>query len=241
MRTAPNLAGARAGARRDEAGMMLLEVLVALGIVAMVTISYLGIRTEALADAKRARDWRLAREIAEEKLSELQAGAREVPPESGVRVPIEKYEGFAFKIVLGASGVADIESEVATNAAGDDSATNDRLEWQRNRDDYRRASARGLTAQEYEDESYDDINDRLAEKAPSPDEFEEVAVVVYFPKTDPDYPEEEEALLIKSRVSTLAISGMTPQQASDIAEARGETGGAAAGAAAGSDPLGGGR
>ena len=75
--------------------MLLIEALIAMVIVAMVTISYIGIRTTAMMDALRARNWRLAREIAEEKLSILEAGAHEVPPQSGTMVPIDKYEGFS--------------------------------------------------------------------------------------------------------------------------------------------------
>lgn len=220
--------------RRDEAGFTLIEALVALMVVALVVINYFGIRTSALIDARRARDWRLAREIAEEKLSELTAGAREVPPESGTLVPIDKYEGFSYKIVLGESAVADVEAEVASSAAGDDSVANERIDWLRHREDYRKASERGLTATEYEDQRYEDINVRLAEKAPSATDFEEVAVVVYFPKMDPDFPGEEEALLIKSRVSTLSISGLTPDQAAVIERSRGD---GSASAAAGSGPA----
>ena len=74
--------------RSDERGMLLIEALVAMLIVATVTITFIGIRSNSLIDATRARNWRLAREIAEEKLSTLQAGAHEVPPESGTVLPI---------------------------------------------------------------------------------------------------------------------------------------------------------
>jgi hypothetical protein len=47
----------------------------------------------------------------------------------------------------------------------------------------------------------------MAEEAPSADKFEEVAVVVYFPEDAPDYPDQKDALLIKARLSTLAMSG----------------------------------
>jgi len=227
--------------RADERGMLLIEALVAMLIVATVTIAYIGIRSTALIDATRARNWRLAREIADEKMSELQAGAHELPPESGLEVPIDKYEGFSFKIVLGESAVADAEGEVANEAAGDDTQAQDRVEWARNRDDYRRASERGLTAQEYEDQQLDDINTRLAENAPSADDFEECAVIVYFPKFDPEFEGQKSILLIKSRVSTLAISGMTPDQASSLQQANGETADPAAGGASpfGGQPAGG--
>ena len=123
----------------DQAGFTLIEAIVAMMIVAMVVIEYIGIRTSALIDATEARNWRLAREIAEEKMSELQAGARETPPESGELVRIEKYEGFAYKIVIGESAVADVEAEAAQSGADSGSPAGERLDWQREREDYRRA------------------------------------------------------------------------------------------------------
>lgn len=223
-------------ARADERGMLLIEALVAMVIVATVTIAYIGIRTDALVDATRARNWRLAREIAEERLSELMAGAHEIRPESDIIIPIDKYEGFSFKIVLGEAAVAEAESDVATEAAGEDAAARDRAQWERDRQDYRRASERNQTRAEYEEEQLDDINDRLNDQAPSADEFEEVAVVVYFPKLDGDFPGQQETLLIKARISTLAISGMTPDEAQTMQDAEG--GGEAADPAATGAPAG---
>lgn len=215
--------------RSDERGMLLIEALVAMLIVATVTITFIGIRSNSLIDATRARNWRLAREIAEEKLSTLQAGAHEVPPESGTVLPIERYDGFSYKIVLGETAVANAEGEVANEAAGDDSEAQDKVAWDRNREDMRRARELGLSAQEYEDQQLDDINERLLETPPSPDDFEECAVLVYFPKFDPDFEGQQEILLIKSRVSTLAISGLTPEDASALQQANTD----------GADPAGG--
>ena len=123
--------------------------------------------------------------------------------------------------MLGETGVADVEAEVANEAAGDDTEAKDRIEWDRNREDMRRANDRGMNQQEYEDSQFDDIEERLAEKAPSETDLEEVAVVVYWQKLDGDFPGQQEALLIKARISTLAISGMTPDQAMTIQEAEG--------------------
>ena len=224
---------------RDCRGFTLVEALVAMLIVSMVVISYIGIRTSALLDATYARNWRLAREIAEEKMSELMAGAREQAPESGQNVPIDKYEGFSFKIALGETAVADLEGEVANSAAGDDGEANQRIDWQREREDYRRASSRGLSRADYEQErNTNDINQKLAEKAPSATEFEEVAVAVYFPKLEARYPEDRDALLIKARLSTLAISGLTPEQATAIAQSKGQDPAANGGGAGGALPGG---
>lgn len=210
---------APAAHRSAERGMLLIEALVAMLIVATVTVTFIGIRSNSLIDATRARNWRLAREIAEEKLSVLQAGAHEVPPESGMLLQVDKYDGFSFKIVLGETAVANAEGEVANEAAGDDSQAQDKVEWDRNREDMRRARELGLSAQDYEDQQLDDINERLAETPPNADDFEECAVLVYFPKFDPDFEGQQEILLIKSRVSTLAISGLTPEDADALQQA----------------------
>jgi prepilin-type N-terminal cleavage/methylation domain-containing protein len=215
--------------RAGERGFTLIEALVALGIVASVVVGFIGIRTQALVDATHARNWRLAREIAEAKLSELQAGAREVPPESGVTVPLENYEGWSYQVVLGDSAVANLEAEIGAEAAGGDAGSKERLDWQQNRENYRRAESRGLSAAEYQEQQLEDVNQRLAEQAPSATEYEEVAVAVFFPKLDPDFEGQKDALLIKARLSTLAISGLTPEQAMAVAASKGQDQGNAAG------------
>ena len=228
---------------RRESGFTLIEALVALLIVAMIVIEYIGIRTSALIDATQARNCRLARELAEEKLSELQAGARETPPESGALVNIEKYKGFSYKIVVGESAVSTLEGDVATNAAGENAQANERLEWQRDRENYRKASAEGLSYSDYQKKLLDDDYQRkMAEDTPKDDKLEEVAVVVYYPKMPPDYQDQKDTLLIKARVSTLALSGLTPKQAEAVEQAKGKNtaeGGAAGGPASGGGKAGG--
>jgi len=208
--------------QRPDAGFTLIEVVVALGILAFVILTFLGTRTEALIDATEARNWRLAREIAEEVLSELQAGARETPPD-GTRIPIEKYEGFSYQILVGEDVVTDHESSQANAWESTDDARGDRLAWQRERDDIRLASQKGLSLQTYRDqqreEDYDIDED---DEIPSEDEFEEVLVVVYFPEvriTEDSNP--EGSFQLRANVSTLAVAGLTPDEADSMAQARG--------------------
>jgi prepilin-type N-terminal cleavage/methylation domain-containing protein len=232
----------------NQRGFTLVEALVALGIVSAIVISYIGIRTTALIDATQARNCRLAREIAEEKMSELRAGARDVPPTSGELVAIEKFPDFSFKVVIGEAAVSELESDLASEAAGGDESAAERNEWQQSREDYRRAQQRGLSAAEYDEQQLQQEQDtalRLQNEAPSATKFEVVAVAVYFPKLDPDFEGQKDVLVIKARLSTLAISGKTPEQAEREAAARGDSGeGAGAGGAGGSggggNPLNGG-
>lgn len=223
----------RAQRENREDGFTLLEAVVALAIVAMVVIGYLGIRTTAIADGLEARNWRLAREIAEERLSEVLAGALESPPQSGIEVRLDdKYPGFSYQIVVGESAIGELESRIATDAADDDTQSRDRNEWQQNRDLYRKASSRGLSAQEYEDQiAAEEYQRRVDAKPPSESEFEQVAVVVFFPKLNARYEGQQESFVIKSKISTLALSGLTPEQARQIAEAQGPGDDAAAGSA----------
>ncbi len=224
---------------RNDDGFTLIEALVAMLLVSMIVISYIGIRTSALLDATQARNWRLAREIAEEKMSELMAGAREVPPESGTEMRIDRYPGFVYKFVIGEADVSSLEAEVANSSVGDDTKAGERLDWQRQRSNYQRANTRGQSASEYYENQQQSAAQRLAEKAPSATEFEEVAIAVYFPKINPKQEGDRDALLIKARLSTLAISGMTPKQAQAIATAKGQGANASAGQGSGSAPNGG--
>lgn len=225
------------GPGHGERGFTLIEALVALGIVSMIVISFIGIRTTALVDATRARNWRLAREIAEETMSVLRAGARETPPVSGEPVSLEeKYPGFSYKVVIGEGAVADLEAQIASEAAGDDATATERNDWQRNREDFRRAQSRGMSATEYSEQRIAEEQDaalRLQTEAPSPTKFEVVAVAVYFPKLDPDYEGQQDTLVIKARLSTLALSGRTPEEAERLAQANSENGAAAGGAPGG--------
>ena len=228
------------GAQR---GFTLVEALAALGIVSLIVISFIGIRTSALVDAMQARNWRLAREIAEEQMSTLRAGMRDVSQQSGEVVSLdEQYEDFSYKVVIGETAVADLESQAASDAAGGSEAAVERNEWQQNRENFRTAQARGLSAADYSAQRATEEQDavlRLSTEAPSPTKFEVVAVAVYFPKLDPDFEGQQESLVIKARLSTLALSGRTPEEAERLAQANGEAG-AAGGNPGGAAPGGGG-
>lgn len=212
-------------ASSPEHGFTLLEAMVAMTILAMVILTLLGVRTEALVDATEARNWRLAKEIANEKMSELKAGARELPPEPG-RKPVDRgddelYQDFSYEILVGERRIMDWESDRARMLDYESSGERtDRLEWQRERDAWRRARQKGMSIDDYrtsmEEQEFEDEDDRV----PTETDLEDVMVVVYFPNVRAR--KGESVYAIREKVSTLAIQGLTPEQAEILAKSRGE-------------------
>lgn len=214
-------------------GFSLIEALVAMVILSVVVVQFLSMRTTALIDAAEARNRRIAREIAEHFLSELKAGAREMPPTNRQIVEVDDYPGFSYQILIGEAAISDAESEMAGDfdaslPSGTSSAT-DRLAWQRERDSLRKAQQKGMSMLEYDDYLREE---ELEERIPSEDELEDVGVVVYYPNVRPsDNPADEiSTFVLKAKISTMAIEGLTPERAEIVAEQRG---GAPAGESAG--------
>lgn len=204
-----------------ESGFTLLEALIAVALLAMVILPFLGMRTRSLEDSAEARQWRTAREIAQRFLSELQAGARETPPTNRLWVDLEDHPGFRFQILIGEAAIADAETQMMGNDTADGPGGSDRLAWQRERETLREANARGMSMIEYEDQLREQ---ELADKVPSEDEFEDVAILVTFPNIRPSEDESDatRSFMLRASISTMAIQGLTPEQSEQIAEARGE-------------------
>ena len=204
------------------AGFTLVEVVVAMLILAIFLLSMHGSRVDALVDATEARDWRLAREIAEEMLSELRAGAREMPPTSGHEIKLEKYPEWSYRFLIGEAAIADFEASMASeNDATTGSTTGDRLAWQRQRDQMRTAQQKGLSLDQYQENQ---LKSTTEEKPPSEDEFEDVAIMVHFPISRASRAAEKirDTFTLKAKVCTMAIQGLTPERAEAWAKANGK-------------------
>jgi prepilin-type N-terminal cleavage/methylation domain-containing protein len=215
--------GAGGGATDQRAGgFTLVEVMVAMTILAIVLLGFLSTRSQALADAIQARNWRLARSIAEEQLSKLQAGGNEFRPEP-MPVDVEGYPGFRYVILIGEQAIANAEAEIDSLVADYDASQSERRTWQRDRDDIRSARQKGVSLDDYRQQLLASESDPDA--VPSEDEFEEVAVIVYFPNVSlgENRDRDEETFILKARVATLAIHGLTPEQARSLAAQKGLT------------------
>ncbi len=208
--------------QRGPRGFTLIEVVVAMAILALVALAFLGTRTDAIIDATEARNWRIAKELAEELLSELAAGARELRPEVG-RQQIERYEDFSYEIVVGESAISQFEANAADSLGGVGSSdAANRATWQRDRDEMRRAQQQGLSLTDYRDQMLaDEIALENETRVPSEDDYEEVLVVVHFPMVRIEAEMDEASFTLKARLPTLAIEGMTPEEAGQLASAQG--------------------
>lgn len=225
------------GAPEPQAGFTLIEALVAMVLLSIVVLQFLSMRSTALVDAADSRNQRIARELAEQYLSELLAGAREVPPESRQQLDVQGYPGFRYQFLIGEAAIQDAESEIADSVdmSMPDGATSstDRLAWQRERDNLRRAQSMGMSMIEFEDFQRDEEQE---ERIPTEDDFEDVAVMVLYPNVRPgdDSQPIESHFILKAKASTMAIEGLTPELAEIVARQRGgttDTGGSAG------DPL----
>lgn len=209
-------------AAQPESGFTLVEVMVAMTILAIVMMGFLSTRSTAMSDAIQARNWRLARSIAEEQLSKLQAGANEFRPEP-TPIDVQGYPGFRYVVLIGEQAIAAAEADIDSSVPQTDGSQTERRNWQRERDEVRSARQKGMNLDDFRRQEMENETD--PEAVPSEDDIEEVAVVVYFPNVslDPDTEKTEETFILKAKASTLAINGLTPEQADGIAAQKGVT------------------
>ena len=207
--------GSKLGASELRGGFTLIEVMVALAVMAIAVMSLMGLRSESIMTATEARNLRVASSLAQEKLSEIRAGLHNAYDIRSQRSQFEDYDEdvFTYEILI---GEADIEEELsreaeaaADNSGGEsDQRQLDRLNWLHDRSASRRARAAGGSRAEYRDAGELDVDD-----SPDEESFEDVAVFVYyFAPRSPDF---RGVYMLRSQASTLALSGLTPEQAQE--------------------------
>jgi hypothetical protein len=136
---------------------------------------------------------------------------------------MEKTPGFSYKILIGETSIGNFESEAADAAAEENKEAGERDKWQLSRDAYRKASAMGKSYSDYDQQLKDqDYQRTMEEKAPDENQLEDVAVAVLFPKINGSQPGQKETFVLKAKASTLALSGLTPDQAKVRADAQGQ-------------------
>jgi hypothetical protein len=127
--------------------------------------------------------------------------------------------GWSYQIVIGETNISSKEADIDGSLAPEESGAKSELRrWQQERDDQRRARSLGVSFFEYQQDTRVAEEERLQkeELVPSEDEFEEVAVFVFFPNVRPGEGPEFSHFVLKGRLPTLAIEGLTPEEAEEI-------------------------
>jgi prepilin-type N-terminal cleavage/methylation domain-containing protein len=237
----------RAGSRATTAaGFTLLEALVAIAILSICILSLVGLRTDAVVTATKTRNLRLAKELAEKKLAEVESGALEML-ESGVEHSFEKYPKFSWTVLIGDESADQDELEQTSNQdlqKGTDKASwlQQRQEDQRRKREERLALGGGSTNTNDPQAAREDPLKKIQqqETVPTEDDLETVVVVVKYPNVAAGLGSEIARFTLKTKVSTLALSGLTTKQADEKAAAAGEAAKTTSGKRAGNSPAGGG-
>ncbi len=207
-----------------QSGFTLIEAAIAIAILAMVALTMLGLRTNAIIDATEARYWLIAREQAQMILSELKAGHRETPPENGMVYPVPGFEedqdNWWYEVAIGEEFISDVETRYTEGLDTEQAdQARERMTWQRERDDMRGAQRTGMSVYDYrarqrtDQENYS--TDGGSEETPiAEDEFVDLAVFVFFRKVRPSEDGVDQSyFVLKAKISTMALNGMTPEEA----------------------------
>lgn len=199
----------------QEEGFTLLEILVAFALLSIALLSLVGMRTDGLMKSAEARNLRIASSLAQEVLAEIRAGQRDAWEMRSIDHPFEKYPDFSFRVYIGEAEIGSRESSLAEqqadaeNSSDADRKRKDRLDWLQYRRDSKRATQTGTDIDEL------DNDEEKTEEVESPDEetFEELGIEIRYPS--PLNPDNFSFFMLRSRVTTLALSGLTPEQASE--------------------------
>jgi len=223
------------GRTRRRGGFTLVEALVAFAILVLATVGMIWSRSDAVKRAAESRNLRLAMKIARETLDRFEAGMsqRDIY-ELNYWQPLEEYPDFAVRVVTRTEDISDFEEDLAMAAEDEEGLRRldleERLRDARRYEESETRSGEGGTAAE----------DSLVEEEEQPideETLQDLVVGVRYPSFDLErYPDGRGVYILRTQLSTLALSGMTPEEAQEEQE---ETEGGAAGQPA--PPGGGGR
>ncbi len=198
-----------------QGGFTLLEILVAFAILAIALTSMLGLRSASISRAMEGRNIRVATTLARQILSELRAGQFDVYEVQGQEEAIKGFEDFSYRILLGEGSIAQAEESALELQSENEEAVNkqrDRLSWLNSRRQSRERSAlaktRGVSRQQVKDSEVED-NEVTEPSSFDEDNYEEVAVAIRYPS--PSSSSGWAELILRTRASTLALSGQLPE------------------------------
>jgi len=211
-----------------QAGFTLLEVMLAFAILTFALVGLLDLRNNSMITATEARNVRVASVLANRVLSAVQAGQFNAYELRGredrydTLFPNERVKGlerFSLKIVIGESEIQDeVTRQAEMQADSGKNRDQTRLDRQLWLNDRRERELTRQMGQQVDTEKLELEED----DTPDEDTFEEVAVFVYYPS-----PRKLGigTVVRRARVTTLALSGMTAEQAGELSKNAETTGG----------------
>ncbi len=206
---------------KGRGGFTLVEALVAFAILTLAVVGMIWSRSKAVQQATEARNLKLAVKIARETLDKLKAGMnQENPVDLNVWQEVENYPGYYVRIITGDMEISDFETMLAEQE--DDQKELERLDLQERLRLAKENSSTGTaapgtgsggglsgnagTGMENPDDTQEDLT--IDE-----DTLEEVVVAVKYPSLNfKKNPNGEGIFLLKDQISTLALSGRTPEE-----------------------------
>ena len=190
-------------------GFTLVEAIVAFAILVIATVGMIWSRTKAIEQATEARNLKIAVKIALETLDFLKAGLnQEEVLDLNEWREVEGLPGYYVRIISGEDEISIYESTRAE--ASDDEILLKRLNFEE-----RLKLERDLENQQRYDQG---VNQTQNEEEETIDEetFKEVIIVVRYPSTDfKKYPDGIGEYALRVKLSTLALSGLTPEEAEE--------------------------
>ncbi len=205
-----------------EGGFTLVEALVAFAILTLAVVGLIWSRSKAVQQATEARNLKLAVKIARETLDKLKAGMnQENLVDLDTWQEVENYPGYYVRIVSGDMEISDFETSLAEME--DDQQELRRLDLQERLrlaretspgETERAGTARtGGTQGGAAQPGLENPDDTQEEQPIDEDTLEEVVVAVKYPSLNfKKHPNGEGIFLLRDQISTLALSGMTPEE-----------------------------
>ncbi|HHI78530.1 MAG TPA: prepilin-type N-terminal cleavage/methylation domain-containing protein [Planctomycetes bacterium] len=207
------------GGKRGDEGFSLLEVLVAVAILAVALLSLAGLRTDSLVTATSARNLRIAQTFAKRILAQVQSGQFDAWELRGTEHQIEEIDGFSYRIFIGEGEIQEELSRIAEDQADETGSEQDqrryeKLDWIKRRRMMREARDRGEDTSTLDTATTEEPTDE--DEEPDEETYEDIGVFVYY--FDPKKPGDLGVFSLRGRASTLALSGLTPDEVSKSSE-----------------------
>ena len=205
-------------ARKGRGGFTLVEALVAFTILTLAVVGMIWSRSKAVQQATEARNLKLAVKIARETLDKLKAGMnQENPVDLNNWQEVENYPGYYVRIITGDMEISDFETVLAEEE--DDQKQLERLDLQERLRLARetRAGAESMSAGGASAGNAGtgmDNPDGTGEEVPIDENTtQEILVAVKYPSLNfKKHPNGEGIFLLRDQISTLALSGRTPEE-----------------------------